>query len=86
MKARPARKNSPWVMSTAAMRLPTSPAIEMAFGVSRDSISRLRAISRISAAVRRPWTGSAIARGDYATAWRRAVCHAQAAGRARPSA
>ncbi len=86
MNASPARKNSSWVTSTAAIRLPTSPAMEIALGVSRDSISLLRAITRISAGVTRPCAGSAIGEGIYATASRRAVRHAQASGRARASA
>ncbi len=39
-------------MSPAAARFRISPVIEIAFGVSRDSISRLRAYPRHSAAVR----------------------------------
>ena len=81
----PARKNSSWVTSTAATRLPTSPAIEMALGVSRDSISRLRAarahLGRGQAALPRRWL---IYVGHYAS--RRRVRHAQASGRARASA
>jgi hypothetical protein len=55
--ARPARKNSSWVTSTAAARFPSRPTIEIALGVRRDSISLLRAITRISAAVTRPSAG-----------------------------
>src|SRR3954464_14529966 len=51
MNAMPARKKRRCVTSTAAITLPTNPVIEMAFGVRRDWISRLRASSRISAAV-----------------------------------
>jgi hypothetical protein len=43
MNATPARKNSRWVTRTAAAMLSASPVIEIAFGVSRDSISRSRA-------------------------------------------
>jgi hypothetical protein len=43
MKAIPARKKSRWVTRKAAARLPTRPISEIAFGVSRDSISRSRA-------------------------------------------
>ena len=41
MNATPARKNSRCVISTAATTFSTSPVIEIAFGVRRDSISRL---------------------------------------------
>src|SRR5437588_12456689 len=50
--ARPARKKRRWVTSTAAATLSAKPVIEIAFGVSRDSISRLRARLRTWAAVR----------------------------------
>ncbi len=43
MKAIPAQKKSRWVTSTAAARLRIRPTTEIAFGVSRDSISRSRA-------------------------------------------
>jgi hypothetical protein len=43
MKARPARAKSSSRTSTAAARLSTRPVIEIAFGVSRDSIRRSRA-------------------------------------------
>src|SRR3954464_1424184 len=51
MNAMPARKKRRCVTSTAAITLPTNPVSEIAFGVRRDWISRLRASSRISAAV-----------------------------------
>ena len=90
MKAMPARKNSSWVTSAAAIRLPTSPVTEIAFGVSRDSISRLRARSRTSAVVRRPPSppGSALwlATEGQATACVRRVRQAHASGLARASA
>ena len=41
-------------MRTAAMMLPMSPVIEIAFGVSRDSIRRSRASVLISVAVSGP--------------------------------
>ncbi len=43
MNAMPAQKKSRWVTSAAAARLRIRPTVEMAFGVSRDSISRSRA-------------------------------------------
>ena len=43
MNATPPRKNRSPSISTAAARLRTRPVIEIAFGVSRDSISRSRA-------------------------------------------
>ena len=43
-----ARKNWSCVTSAAAMRLPTSPVMEIALGVSRDSMSLLRTTSRRS--------------------------------------
>jgi hypothetical protein len=43
MNATPPRKNSRPRISPAAARLRTSPVSEIAFGVSRDSISRSRA-------------------------------------------
>jgi hypothetical protein len=52
MKAMPASTKSWSRISAAAIRLPTKPVSEIAFGVSRDSISLLRATARISAAVR----------------------------------
>src|SRR5437868_5763781 len=48
----PARKKSRCVTSTAAAAFRAKPVIEIAFGVSRDSISLLRASERTSAAVR----------------------------------
>ena len=72
MKAIPASTKWCSRIRTAAIRLPTRPVIEIAFGVSRDSIRRLRASSRISAAVRMLMLV--------------AVRHAQASGRARANA
>ena len=43
MKASPPSTKSPSTISTAAATLSTRPVIEIAFGVSRDSIRRLRA-------------------------------------------
>ena len=43
MNAIPPRKQRSPSTSPAAARLRTRPVIEIAFGVSRDSISRLRA-------------------------------------------
>jgi hypothetical protein len=43
MKAMPPRKNRSPKISAAAARLRTSPVIEIAFGVRRESISRSRA-------------------------------------------
>ena len=43
MNATPPRNEQVAEDSTAAARLRTRPVIEIAFGVSRDSISRLRA-------------------------------------------
>ena len=45
MKVTPARKNSRPTTRPAAARLSTNPVSEIAFGVSRDSISRLRTYS-----------------------------------------
>src|SRR5688572_26902054 len=52
MKATPARKKSFSTMSTAAATLSTAPVIEIAFGVSRDSIRLSRVKSRSSCALR----------------------------------
>ena len=51
MNATPARKNNLATTSPAAARLSAKPVSEMAFGVSRDSIRRLR----ISSCVVGPW-------------------------------
>ena len=51
-KAMPPRTKCSCHTSTAATRQPTSPVSEIAFGVSRDSMSRLRARSRRSAYAR----------------------------------
>ena len=45
MNAMPARKNMRPTISPAAARFRAKPVSEIAFGVSRDSISRLRIIS-----------------------------------------
>ena len=50
----PASTKSWLRISAAAIRLPTKPVSEIAFGVRRDSIRRLRATARISAAVSDP--------------------------------
>ena len=54
MKAMPASTKWFSKIRTAATMLPIRPVIEMAFGVSRDSIRRSRASSRISVAVSGP--------------------------------
>ena len=46
MKASPPRKNSWRQTSAAASRFSASPVSEIAFGVSRESIRRLRIIAR----------------------------------------
>ena len=51
MNVSPARKKKRCVISTAAATFRTRPVIEIAFGVSRDSISRLRISVRNSAVV-----------------------------------
>ena len=51
MKATPPQKNRSSRISPAAARFRISPVIEIVFGVSRESISRLRALARHSAAV-----------------------------------
>jgi hypothetical protein len=51
MNATPPRKRCSARISAAAARLSARPVIEIAFGVSRDSISRLRAYSPHSAVV-----------------------------------
>ena len=55
MNAIPPRKNSAPTTSPAATRLSAKPVSEIAFGVSRDSISRLR----ISSCVVGPLAGAA---------------------------
>ena len=84
MKARPPRKNSSSKTSTAATTFSTRPVIEIAFGVRRDSIRRLRATSRIS-------TTRSPVRVRGSIVLKRAprgspVRNAQASGRARASA
>jgi hypothetical protein len=54
MKAIAANTKCSWRISAAAIRFPIRPATEIAFGVSRDSISRLRASVRISEADNAP--------------------------------
>src|SRR5579859_7749118 len=59
MNAIPARKNNRPTTSPAAATFSTKPVIEIAFGVSRDSISR----SRISSCVVGPERGGRTRRG-----------------------
>src|SRR5215211_4660043 len=51
MKAIPPSAYRPCQIRTAAARFPTSPTIEIAFGVSRDSIRRFRTAAESSPAV-----------------------------------
>src|SRR5436189_7343 len=67
MNARPASTHRRCVTSTAAATFSTKPVSEMAFGVSRDSISRPRAYARNSWLVRtsRSWPpGTSAATGE----------------------
>src|SRR2546429_9681810 len=95
MKATPAQKKSRWVTSTAAARLSAKPTIEIAFGVSLDSIRRSRARARNSWVLRiwRPLRArrgalggagaSVIGGGAYACASLGAVVNDQTSGRIR---